>query len=197
MMCYFNIKGENSMKKIIVLFLFVLVFLFTFVGSASAYYRGVNWYDTNISVFIPSGSKYSTTMLHAFQRWQKVTNNKFVFEYVNDEDDADVTVKFVDKVNGYDGEIGSYNLNVNGGHIRKAEIEIINNDKKKYSADMMFTTMLHEIGHILGLNDSSYSLGIMKTPVTTNNDITGSDIIKLYRLYGISTMTEKIPAYLR
>ena len=55
---------------------------------------------------------------------------------------------------------------------------------------MIYTTMLHEIGHALGLQNSSRKLGIMRSPVVDTQDLITNDIIKLYRLNGWSYMNK-------
>lgn len=48
---------------------------------------------------------------------------------------------------------------------------------------MIYTTMLHEIGHSLGLPDTSRSVGIMNMPISESQDIYKRDIRQLYRIY--------------
>jgi len=175
------------MKKVLSVLFLILGFMFAFGAKAFAYYYGPTWNVTPIYVHIPE-DKQTVTMEHAFQRWEKVSLNKLRFEFVDNEDDADITVEFVDDIDGSDGEVGAYALTVQGNLIKKANIQIINNDDKKYSDDMMFTTMLHEIGHAIGLSDSGRNFGIMRMPVNENQDIVKRDMIMLYKLYGWSTM---------
>ena len=91
-------------------------------------------------------------MKHAFQKWQNSSYGKLKFNFVQ-KGPADIDVVFVEKVTGADGPIGEYKINIKNGFIDKAEIKIATRSKNKYSNDLIYTTMLHEVGHALGLPD--------------------------------------------
>ena len=175
------------MKKVLTVLFLILGFVFAFGTKAMAYYYGPTWSVTPIYVHIPEDNQ-AVTMEHAFQRWQAASSNRLAFKFVEDEEDADITVEFVDSVDGSDGDVGAYSLTVQGHEIVKANIQIVNNKDKNYTADMMFTTMLHEIGHAIGLSDSGRNFGIMRMPVSSDQDIVKRDILMLSKLYGWSTM---------
>lgn len=185
-------KEEFNMKKFVLNIFMVFAILFTFSMSAWSMYFGPTWGKETISVYVPADSAYSSQMKRAFQRWQSAANNKIKFEFITDEENADVIVNFTAEVDGSDGEVASYQTTVQGGQIIKAQINIATEGDKKFSNDYIYTYMLHEVGHILGLPDSNRNLGIMHSPVNEKQDIITNDIVKLYRFNSWSTMNQKI-----
>ena len=144
-----------------------------------------HWKKTPINVYIPQNEFGSVAMLHAFQRWQNVTSGKANFKFVDKEDQADIKVLFTDKVDGSESPIGNYNVTIKGLEIQKAEIQIAtkNPNIKKYSKDYIFTTMLHEVGHVLGLSENLRKpASIMYMPINEKQDILKTDIRKLYNI---------------
>lgn len=173
------------LKRILNIFVLIFAIFFIFnnsVSAASDY--GPGWNKSLISVYIPQGHAYSEMLLHAFQKWENSSFGKLKFQYVTKQP-ADIETFFVQKADGTDEAAGSYTLIVQGGKITKADIAIAA-DSAKYSNQMIYTTMLHEVGHALGLSDSSRKLGIMRSPVVETQDIITNDIVKLYRLNGWS-----------
>lgn len=147
--------------------------------------KSPHWKKTPINVYIPQNEFGSVSMQHAFQRWQKVTSGKANFKFVDKEDQADIKVLFTDKVTGSDSPIANYNITIKGLEIQKAEIQIATKSPniKKYSNDYIFTTMLHEVGHALGLSENSRKpSSIMYMPVNEEQDILKTDIRKLYSI---------------
>ena len=172
------------MKKFFICLLLILggIFFFSVKSFAVGNY-GPNWEKPIIKVYIPEDS-YQAMMQRAFQKWVDLSNGKFRFEYLN-EPPADIEVEFADKTDGTDGEIGSYSLTVMGGKIKKTTITIAPNPTQN-SNNLIYTVMLHEVGHALGLNDTTRKLSIMTTPITESQDISKTDILRLFHLNGWS-----------
>ena len=151
-----------------------------------------HWQKSTISVYIPKDT-YAETMKRAFQKWQAVSSNKIKFNYV-EKGPADIDVAFLEKVSG-DSPIASYSTNISGNKITKAEIRIASKGKdiKKYSKNYIYTTMLHEVGHVLGLplNERKKS-SIMNTPINETQQILSLDVLKLYHTNGWSWKNERI-----
>ena len=166
------------------LFLLVILFFGIFlmpVASFAADDEGFNWAKGNLSVYIPKDNSYSGMMTRAFKKWQDNSYGHLTFTFI-DKTPADIEVNFPKKTDGSDvGDLGSYSLLIKGGHIVKATIDMVP-DSNKYSKDMIYTVMLHEVGHALGLIDTKRNLGIMHTPVNEKQDIIQYDIFKLFRL---------------
>lgn len=187
-------RGMIMIKKILGTIFIIFLFMFGISTSTQASTTTIapHWQKSKITVYIPQDEK-AASMKRAFSKWQNAIGGKLTFEYVN-KGPADIDVVFSEKVNGADGPIGSYTVSIQGQNITKAEIHIASKSPnfKKYSNNLVFTTMLHEVGHALGLPDTNRKKsGIMFMPVTEEQDITKLDIRKLYMLNGWSYMDRR------
>lgn len=179
------------MKKFVVILLIIFTGLFFWgAGVFAAGNYGPNWKKQNLKVYIQKDS-YTDMMQRAFKKWEEKCNGRLKFEYVTNPP-ADIEVNFADETDKTDGDIGSYALTIKGGHIAKAQITIATNPEKN-SNNLIYTVMLHEIGHALGLHDSSRKLGIMSTPVTEAQDIINTDILRLFHLNGWTYIDKNTP----
>ena len=184
------------MKKIILCLAILFAFVYTFFNSIAQAIaiEAPHWQKSPISVYIPTDDAKSITMKHAFERWQRDSFGKLKFSFVS-KTPADIEVAFTEKVDGSDGPIGAYNLTIRGEEIRKAEIQIATKSPniKKYSKDYIFTVMLHEVGHALGLEDSNRKASsIMYMPVSETQDILKLDMRKLYKVNNWTWMDRRI-----
>ena len=177
------------LKRIFTFFILIAGLLLLSLPSLAVGDNGYSWAKNTLTVYIPSDNEYSGMMQRAFQKWQDKSYGQLKFSFIT-ETPADIEVSFPEKTNGTDvADLGEYAVTIKGGNISKAEIFMVPNSKK-YSQDMIYTVMLHEVGHELGLPDSNRNLGIMHTPVDEKQDITSNDIIKLFRLNGWSYMNK-------
>ena len=83
----------------------------------------------------------------AIQTWDLALNDKF-FRETELGNDADITIALVADVPG--GNDGYWNATWNNGIINKATIQI---DKDIEGTPGLLTTMMHEVGNVLGLGD--------------------------------------------
>lgn len=177
------------LKKFLIAFVIILTLFLTISPSFAVGDNGFSWDKKELTVYIPKSNSYSDMMQRAFKRWQDNSFGQLSFSFV-DESDADINVTFGSETDGTDvGDIADYEITIRGGSIVKAKINMVP-DSKKYSNDMIFTVMLHEVGHALGLADSKRNLGIMHTPVNEKQDLIPNDMIKLFRLNGWSYMNK-------
>ncbi len=184
------------LKKVLLGLLLIIGFVFLSpisVLSAQTTVSSVpHWQSGNITVYIPANEPKTDTMKHAFQKWSKLSFGNLNFNFVSKEK-AQITVTFTDKVSGDDGPIGICNLSIQGPYITKAEIQIAVNSKQQYSNDMIYTTMLHEIGHALGLNDTTRKYrSIMHMPITADQDVLSIDMEKLFKVNNWSWSQKKV-----
>nr|QGT49714.1 hypothetical protein Melaina855_1010 [uncultured Candidatus Melainabacteria bacterium] len=146
-----------------------------------------HWQKSPINVYIPKDAK-AASMQRAFSKWQNESGSNLKFNFV-EKGPADIDVIFAEQVDGNDGPVGSYSVKISGQKITKAEIKILTKGQKakKYSNNLVYTVMLHEIGHVLGLQDESRKpTSIMYMPVSEKQDIQKFDIRKLYKINGWS-----------
>ena len=184
------------MKRVIYVFIMLIIFA---TVSFGAKFGGV-WIKTKgLKVFIPQKDMLTSPMTHAFQEWQKKTQNNFTFEFVNTKSTANIEVIFLDsgiaKMCGGEHTLGCavpyYKFNHLGSRIVSSKIFV---SRRSYNNRVMsnteiYTIMLHEIGHSLGLGHSENKKSIMfkgtNQKLATKQEILDEDIQTLYKLYGI------------
>lgn len=193
---------KKFLLGIIAVFVFVFAFANISQASSQTYSKGINtphWQKKPIHVYIPQDEK-SQTMKNAFSKWSSASSGKLSFTYTSNEkekDKADIIVNFTDKAEGLETKLGGYSLSTNGNQITKGTITIASKSKlaKKYSNDYIYTTMLHEIGHIIGMKDNSRKEStIMYVPISEKQDITKLDIRQLYKINGWSYADRNMPS---
>lgn len=171
-----------------------ILFVFVCFNTANATTSiSPHWKSGTIRVYIPQDTQ-ATMMQHAFERWQDASSGKLSFVFIN-KGPADIDVIFADSVDGNDGPIGSYTVTIQNRYITKAEIKIATkkNNISQYSNDYIFTTMMHEVGHALGLPDTNRKASsIMYMPLSASQDLLKIDMLKLYNLNNWSWMDRNI-----
>lgn len=181
------------MKKFITGVLFIFAIFMTFCISQATTIIAPHWKDGNITVYIPKDAR-AEQMKRAFMKWQNASFGKLNFTF-QEKGPANIDVVFTEAVDGADGPIGSYNVTIQNGLIKKAEIKMATKSKNisKYSNSYIYTTMLHEVGHALGLSDTNRKgSSIMFMPVTEQQDLLKIDMMKLYNLNNWSWMDHRI-----
>ena len=164
-----------------------LVFLFLVIAVPAALSLGIaRWtYPTKIKTYIPANNKRTVMMKHAFQEWTRKTNNRVVFVYVTDPKNAQIEVKFVKVIPNADREIGLTKSRYVGNAYSHADIYIAENTVTGHqlSNDNVYTVMLHEIGHAIGLPHSGNILSIMYPSEDDIQEIRAIDLEMLSDIY--------------
>lgn len=180
--------GINIMKKFISAFLF---FILCFVGvCANAKMVQKRWANPkHLNTYIQPGLERSTMMKHAFAEWSKLTKNKVIFYYVDSPKDADIEVVFVDRVPGNvkdaAGLTNCVYSNTNEMVHARILIPSMTVSGRALSRDDVYTSMLHEIGHAMGIVvHSTNPNNIMYPLIDSKREITKYDLAELYRIYG-------------
>ena len=197
------------MKKIFTIIFGVLIFFITGILVVNATVTSETFKNVapilgvtkGIKVYIPPKNRLSVTMQHAFMDWQKHTNNNFTFEYVGTQSTANITVVFIDSgmvdICKSSGALGcttyaiANTLYLNR-RIQKAKVYISMNDMygKPMTNNQVYTIMLHEIGHALGLqhsqNPNSLMYEITNSQMAEGQEIRQTDLDALYKLYGLT-----------
>ena len=146
---------------------------------------------TQIKTFVPANHKYTAKFKRACAEWSRLTKNGIVFKYVSDENDAQIRVYFVKQIpaNLYaDSAAGlTQSMGYQNGKLGGAKIWIADYTKYgKLTDDEVYTSMLHELGHAIGLGHSNNPESIMypSTLHTKTMEISKEDLIILARKYG-------------
>ena len=196
------------MKKIFTIIFGILIFFALSSSNINATTTPASYEDAKpvliktqrLKVYIPPKDMLATTMKHAFTDWQRHTNGNFTFEFVGTKSTANIEVLFI--------ESGMSNICRNGDalgcttyipaktlygnkRILGAKIYISVNDMngKPMTKNQVYTIMLHEIGHAMGLSHSKDKKSLMyagtNSEMAEGQEIREDDIKRLYKLYGI------------
>ena len=184
------------MKKILSA-IFGMIMLFGFASIVQAAVEGIGdtWWSnpTKIKTYIPPNHKYTAKMKRACHEWSVLTKNGIVFKYVSNIDDAQIKVYFVKKIPenmNADTAIGITQpmYYKNNGKLAGAKVWIADytSDKRKLSDDEVYTTMLHELGHAIGLDHTQNKKSIMYPNVryVKTSEITSEELSILSKKYG-------------
>lgn len=149
--------------------------------------RGILRWDKNkfpLKFYIETTTKsnfpdyYNTQILTAIAQWQ--TSSGFIqFVQINNKKDADIVIKIADlpknncKEQGCKYVVGFTIPEIKGNLLKKSTITLYEKDPygNFYSDKEIFNTVLHELGHALGIMGHSYSTGdlmYMETDTSTN-----------------------------
>lgn len=141
---------------------------------------------SNVGKFKP---QYPGLVTKAFEEWTAATHGVFKFKFVN-QPTADITVQFVNATAiGRPGAAKNKSVNK---ELVKAEITLAmdtrNNDRE------ILHIVEHEIGHALGLDHTSRSLGIMSAMLANSDNVFvgEGDYNELRRIYGLDEQGQPV-----
>lgn len=127
---------------------------------------------TKLKVYIPHhpNPRRAEAVVSALSIWEQSLEQHVKFERVQSQNGADVTFRFVEEIKGRDGDAGGFAewkrtvTRVQGDYIGKTTALVRLADSasgRKFNSDALLQSALHEIGHVLGLDDSKGSNDVM------------------------------------
>lgn len=184
------------MRKIVIIFCIIFSFLATFIVPATVVPEAFatesqnrRWqFPKKIKTYIPPNHKRTQMMKNAFAEWSRKTNNKIVFRYVTSKATADIVVEFVNIVPNAEREIGlTRSRFISGNRLIHSTIYIAEKTSTgvQLGRDAVYTVMLHEIGHAIGLGGHSDDpMSIMYPTEDDRQEISKGDLKWLDEVYG-------------
>jgi len=163
-------------KKILMIFIFLTVMVFTAAGAESSTLR---WKTMPVSVCVPN-NQYAPLMKKAFAEWTRVSQNKVRFTYTCQSPKITISYSANKQKSlttfSYDGK----------GYLMKAHIEmgLMTKQGKPVDNELLVLLMEHEIAHALGISGHSNTpKSILLPTVMKGYTITPDNIAEISKRY--------------
>lgn len=180
------------MKRVLLIILFSLITVMQSCYAAD----DMHWDNPQrIKVYIHNSPDKQTAELInlAFQEWMLATKNKVKFIFCESEKESDIDVEFVEKPTEY-GDSTVVQGTTRKSHYKDSNlyahvtisIATQDFDGKKLAIEIIYGTMVHEIGHAIGLHDHSQNIKSVMFKYCIDNveqNITDEELNRLKVLY--------------
>ena len=145
----------------------------------------------NIRVYIASNTGKESILKRAFSVWDDRMMKTVNFTYVDNDNDADIIIKFVNSLDGTKAGVTKYSsvaIAGNKKYLKKVNIEVSlrNPYGGKYTDTNLLSTALHEIAHGLGItyhSDNKNDILYYSVESYKNNSISRRDVNTIQQLY--------------
>lgn len=141
------------------------------------------------SSFLPDWQPWHMQLVKdALANWQFALNNRVMFVFMNEPTQADVIISWWNQAQtGVEaGASGLNRLKTWGHYIAENDIylSLHNNEGRPWTPQEMYPFALHEIGHMLGIQEHSDNPADIMAPVVSSDmHITERDIATMQRIY--------------
>jgi predicted Zn-dependent protease len=171
--------------------------------------RHWSWQSYPLKIYVKySASKYYRPLYrdyieYAFKEWEKA-DNRITFVFVHSSDSADIIIRFVDNLTKiYDENfLGLTETDYNKyKNITRADVQLglLKFNNEKITDGEMKATIIHEMGHTLGLGHSSNDKDIMYPYInpewdayTNFNDLSSGDYLAIKALTDLGFNSPKL-----
>ena len=179
--------------KLLKFFCGLLIALFLALPSVAG---ALHWNKNMIMVYMPADNEYTPMMQNAFKAWEGRFERKILYimtTFYRDVRLADIEVR-LNPVTGEGAKnSGNTSLTPAADFIRHGLItinyindeEIQSNPQKKAENDaQIYRIMQHEVGKVMGLQNSGNEKSVMFDKIEAEQSILDEDIENIYLLYG-------------
>jgi predicted Zn-dependent protease len=149
------------------------------------------WAKTDLPILWFAAPGFDRDFLEkAMAEWESASQGKLRFEAAKRTQDARLHFEWIDQsVIGRDYEVGHTNRRVEGGRILSAEISMMRHPiidrhlSETQQKQRFYTTLLHELGHALGVEHSNNPEDVMYYRGWQNEHLSVQDIQRVCLLY--------------
>jgi predicted Zn-dependent protease len=156
------------------------------------------WMDPHPSAPQSAGAFVTETLenglLLAIKQWETASQGlvqfHFLDNHIHQREQADILITWSgETVQGRDYEVGHTNRDVHGALIRHVTITLITQPRidahlsPQHRKQRLYTTVLHEAGHALGLEHSELETDVMHHRGWQRSQLSNNDVQRLKTLY--------------